>query len=104
MENHIALRIRGLKSWDEIKNFEMDAKAINGLTTKIKQALEIQSTQLARQLVAEKTNIDVSILTPAEEKIIEVIAAYTALLKSQGKFPTRIFDQIRNRGLIGSPV
>jgi putative restriction endonuclease len=102
LEENIARTIRGIKTWDEIKTFEANAKARDRLTPEIRQALTAQSIQLGRQLVAERTNVDVSILTPAEEKIIEAVSEYTSLLKSQGKYPGRTFEQIKNRGLIGA--
>ncbi|MDB5992759.1 MAG: hypothetical protein JWQ10_4162 [Herbaspirillum sp.] len=102
MEENIARTISNLKTWDEIKTFEANAKAHNKLTSEIGQALSNQSIQLGRELVAERTAIDISDLTPAQEKIITAISEYTSISKLQGKYPTRAFGQIKNRGLIGA--
>lgn len=56
-----------------------------------------------RTLIAERTGVDLMHLTPAEEKVVEAITEYIAMLQAQGKpAAPRALMQVRNRGLIGA--
>ena len=63
------------------------------------QAIKARSTELGRALVRERTGLDLTDFTPAEEKILEAVSEYVGVMKRQGKDATRTFIQLRNRGL-----
>jgi hypothetical protein len=68
----------------------------------VKEAIRLRSAELRRALVAERTGLDLSHLTPAEEKVVEAVSEYVGVMKRQGKDATRTLLQIRNRGLLGA--
>jgi 5-methylcytosine-specific restriction endonuclease McrA len=102
VKDNVARIIRGLKNWEEINIFEQNVRERNQWSAEIQVAVKNRAVELGRELVADRTGIDVTQLTPAEEKIILAVAEYTALLKARGSYPGRTFEQIRNRQLIGA--
>jgi predicted RNA-binding protein with PUA-like domain len=75
------------------------AKSI-ALTTPKAETLRV--TGRARILIAEKTDLDLTNLSPAEEKIVEAAAKYVALQRQRRKSAARMLKQLRNRGLKGA--
>ncbi len=102
MDEKIARVISGISTWDEIKSFENNARARNSLTPEIVTALGMRSIEIAKILVAEKTGLDLLRLSPAEEKIVRAVGEYVAIKRSEGKYPGRTLEQIKNRGLLGA--
>jgi hypothetical protein len=45
--------------------------------------------------VAERTGLNLTNLTPAEEKIVEAVSEYAAMMKREGKDATRTLLQVR---------
>lgn len=99
MKESLQKTIKSVKSWEDLKQLEKNVKTKGELTPEVEQALSDQSSDLARLLIAEKADIDLHDLTPAEEKIIEAVSKYIGLMRQQGKFPARTLSQLRNRGL-----
>lgn len=102
MDEKIARTIAGLKDWNEHREFTKNAAALNRLNPEVKAALHQRSVELGRELVGRKTGLDLSSLSPAEEKIVLAVSQYVALKELQSSHATRTFDQLRNRGLIGA--
>lgn len=102
MDEKIARTIAGLRDWKEHQEFTKNALAKGRLTPEVKAALDRRSVELGRELVAQKTGLDLSSLTAAEEKIVLVVSQYVALKELQSSHATRTFAQLRNRGLIGA--
>ncbi|ARV17653.1 hypothetical protein AEP_00693 [Curvibacter sp. AEP1-3] len=102
MDEKIARTIAGLRDWQEHQEFRKNADARGRLTPEVKLALDQRAVELGRELVAQKTGLDLTSLSPAEEKIVLAVSQYVALKKLQSSNATRTFDQIRNRGLKGA--
>lgn len=102
MEEKIARRIAGLKDWEEHREFTKNALAKGGLTPEVKAALDRRSVELGRELVAQKTGLNLGSLSAAEEKIVLVVSQYVAFKELQSSHAARTFAQLRNRGLIGA--
>lgn len=102
MDDAIARRIEQLRSWDELNQFMQNATDKNNLTTEIKTALDRRGVELGRAVVAEKTDLDLTNLSPAEEKIVQAVSMYVSIKAAQGSHASRTFSQLRNRGLIGA--
>jgi hypothetical protein len=71
-------------------------------TDDVRAAIRAKSTELGRALVAEKTGLSLTDLTPAEEKIVLAAGEYAGIQKRRGNPATRTFSQLKNRGLIGA--
>jgi predicted HNH restriction endonuclease len=102
MDDRITRTIRGIKTLEDLRQFEENARVRNALTEEIKEAIRAQTTALGRALVAEKTGLDLTFLTPAEEKIVEAVGEYAGIKKREGTNATRTLLQLRHRGLIGA--
>jgi predicted HNH restriction endonuclease/predicted RNA-binding protein with PUA-like domain len=102
MEDRIARTISNIASLDALEQFEVNARNRNALTDEIKATIRAKTIELGRELVSEKTRLDLSRLSPAEQKIVDTLGEFVAIRRRQGKTANRTFDQIRNRGLIGA--
>ncbi|QEL55182.1 hypothetical protein [Chromobacterium paludis] len=102
MDEKIARTIAGLRDWKEYQAFTKNAAAMDRLTPEVKAALDRRSVELGRELVAQKTGLNLTNLSTAEEKIVLAVSQYVALKELQSSHATRTFDQLRNRGLIGA--
>lgn len=100
VEDSIARTIQSISNWDDLRQFEVNARARDRLTDEITDAIKVRAAELGRALIAEKTGLDMTELSPAESKIVQAVSEYVAVMRQQGKYPQRTFDQLRNRGLI----
>ncbi len=100
MDERVARTIRSISNFDDLAQFETNARTRNALSDEIKDAIKVQSIELGRKLIAERTKLDLQELTPAEEKIVEAVSEYVGVMKRQGKDATRTFNQLRDNGLI----
>lgn len=64
------------------------------------QAIEARYAGFGRIMVEQKTGLDLTDLSPAEERIVNAIGRYVALQKRDGKNAEYTFRMLRNRGLI----
>ena len=55
---------------------------------------------IARKIIGDRANLDLSQLTPAEEKIVGAVSEYLAIKQREHSNANRTLSQIRNRGLI----
>lgn len=102
MDEKIARTIARLANWDEIASFESNARAQNRLTEDIVEGLRLRSIELAKPYIAERTGLDLADLSPAEVLIVHAVGEYVAIKKRQGTYPSRTFEQLKNRGLLGA--
>jgi predicted HNH restriction endonuclease len=102
MDDRIARIIRNVGSLDDLAQFERNARDRNALTEEIQSAVDRRTEELGRVLVAKRTGLDVTDLSPAEEKIVQAVAKYVGIKRRAGRDATRTFMQLENRGLIES--
>ena len=102
MEEQLAKTIRSLQSWKEIKLFESNVAALNRLTEEVESAVAKRSYELGLDLIADKTALNLTSLTPAEKKIVQAVSEYVAIMRQKGKYPGRTLEQLKKHGLIGA--
>jgi predicted HNH restriction endonuclease/predicted RNA-binding protein with PUA-like domain len=102
MDERIAKIISGIKALEDLRQFELNARDRNALTPEIEDAIKAQAALISRSFIAERTELDLSDLSPAEAKIVEAVSEYVGVMRMQGKDATRTLTQIRNRGLLGA--
>lgn len=100
MDEGIARTIRSIGSLEALAQFESNAQARNALAEDVKDAIRARSADLGRALITERTGLDLTALSPAEEKIVEAVSEYVGVMKRKGKDATRTLNQLRDRGLI----
>ena len=102
MDEKIARRIAGLRNWEEHQEFKKNAADQGRLSPEVQSALDRRAVELGRELIADKTGLNLNNLSAAEEKIVLAVSQYVAIKRLQSRHATRTFDQLRNRGLIGA--
>jgi hypothetical protein len=85
---------------DKLAILERNIRSGGAATPEIGAAIERKYAEFGQQLVAEKTGLDLSELTPAETKIVNAVGRYVGLQKRDGKGTARTFQLLANRGLI----
>ena len=96
MEERIAQTIRSIDTLGDLVKLELDAQAKNILTNELKDAIRARTVDLGRILISERTGLDLTSLSPAEEDIVYAVGKYTGVLKLQRKDPTRTLNQLCN--------
>lgn len=102
MEERIAQTISRIANWEELASFESNVRARNLFTDEIAEGLRQRSIELAKTFIAEKTALNLTTLSPIEEKIVRAVGEYVAIKKRQGKYPHRTLEQLKHRGLLGA--
>ncbi|MFM0428435.1 hypothetical protein PQQ75_05415 [Paraburkholderia aspalathi] len=100
MDDRLKRTIGKTASWAELLQLETNIGLRGGLSEQVGAAIQTRSNELGLELIAEKTGIDITVLTPAERRIVQAISEYVGVMRKQGKYPGRTLGQVRNRGLI----
>ncbi|MEN2474254.1 HNH endonuclease [Burkholderia sp. GS2Y] len=100
MDERVARIVKNLSTWEELRQFEANAKRMGRLTDEMTIAIQVRATELGLALIAEKTGLQVTNLTPVQQKIVTVVSEYVGIMRQQGRHPGRTLEQLRNRGLI----
>ena len=99
MEERLTRTIGNLRNWEDLAQFATNARERGQLTDEVSDAINTRSAELGRTFISEKTGLDLRDLSPAEEKIVQVVSEYVGIMRRQGKYPGRTLEQLRNRGL-----
>ena len=100
MAKDLATVVAGVADLKGLATLERRVRERNVGTPEITAAIEARYAALGRALVAQKTGLDLSDLSPAEEKIVNATGHYVALQKRDGKGAEYTFRLLANRGLI----
>lgn len=100
MDERLARVIRNISTFEDLAQFERNADQRKALDADLREAIKSRSAELGRTLITQRTGIDLSELSPAEEKIVQAVSEYVGVMKREGKDATRTFIQLKNRGLI----
>lgn len=100
MAQDILTTIARLPSLDKLETLERNILGKNAGSPEIDEALKAKYAEFGREMVAQRTGLDLSELSPAEEKIVNATGRYVALQKRDGKGASRTFQLLSNRGLI----
>jgi hypothetical protein len=85
MDEQLARIISRTRTIEDLAQFESNARRRNALTDELNEAIRVRSAELGRELVSERTGLDLSDLSPAEEKIVEAASEYVGVMKREGK-------------------
>jgi hypothetical protein len=99
MDERLARIIGNIATLNGLAQFEANARRQNALDEEMRSAIKARSGELGRALVAERTGLDLTNLSPAEKKIVEAVSEYVGVMKKDGKDATRTLIQLKNRGL-----
>ncbi|HWL05413.1 MAG TPA: EVE domain-containing protein [Xanthobacteraceae bacterium] len=102
MDERLARTIANISTLEGLAQFERNAERLKALNDEVRAAVDTRTAELGRELVAKRTGLLVTDLTPAEEKIIQAVSAYVGIKRRMGRNANRTFMQLENRGLIDS--
>ena len=100
MDQNVGHIINNLKSFDELRQFEVNARKLNSLDSDVETALSARAASLGREVVAQATGLDLTNLSAAEERIVRAVAVYAGVKKRKGTNANRTFGLIRRIGLL----
>lgn len=102
MNEELARRISRISTLGDLSQFEKNAKRLGALTQEVSAALDARSADLGREVIAKRTGLQVTDLTPAEEKIIQAVSIYVGIKHRAGRNANRTLRQLKNQGIIGA--
>jgi hypothetical protein len=88
-------RIGMMVAYENLRTLEKNIVSSGAMDPEIEAAIKRQYGVIARGAVAERTGIDLSNLSPAEERIVLAVAEYVGLLKRDRKDASRTFQQLK---------
>lgn len=102
MDEQINRALRTVKDFKALAQLEKNVRKRVIFDNEIRAAFKERGEHIARDMIAQRTNLDLSELTPAEEKIVRAVSEYLAIKRREGSDAGRTLKQLRNRGLIES--
>jgi len=102
MNERIQRSLQAVKDFKSLGQLERNVRGRVAFDEEIAAAFKRRAETIAREMIAERTGLDLRELTPAEEKIVGAVSEYLAIKKRDGRDATRTITQLRNRGLIES--
>lgn len=100
MDEHIRRSLKVVKNFKELVQLEKNVRERLAYDEETAAAFKERGEFIARGVIAQRTGLDLSKLTPAEEKIVRAVSEYLAIKQREGSNANRTLDQLRNRGLI----
>ncbi|MBW9060896.1 EVE domain-containing protein [Agrobacterium pusense] len=91
-----------VKNFKALTQLEKNVRARVDFNEEVMAAFKDRAEFIAREMIAERTGLDLSELTPAEGKVVHAVSEYLAIKRREGSDATRTLTQLRNRGLIES--
>ena len=73
MDERIALTIHNIGMLEDLSQFETNAGKRNALTDEVKEAIQVRSAELGRALISERIGLNLTNLSPAEDKIVQAV-------------------------------
>lgn len=98
MDERIARTIAGIDTFKGLAQFEKNATERNAITDEVNAAIRKRSATLGRALITPRTGIELTNLSPAEERVVEAVSEYVGVMKRLGKDAGYTFRQIKNQG------
>jgi hypothetical protein len=102
VDERIARTIRSIQTLADLAQFEKNGEKRQALTDEMREAVRLRSAELGRTLVAERTGLDLSDLSPAEEKIVLAASEYAGVKKRTAATRAARSLKLLNRGLLGA--
>ncbi len=94
--------IASIGSFRDLERVEQDLRRKDRLGDAERAAIEKRAFELGRIEVREKAGIDLSSLSPAEERIVQAVSVYAAISRRKHSNSSRTFGQLHRRGLLGA--
>lgn len=100
MDGQIERAIRATDTLSGLALLEDRIVARGLLNDEVRSAIKARVADFGREIIKRRIGMDLSNLSPAEEKIVQAVSAYVGLKEQKGRNANRTLSQLRNRGLI----
>ncbi|PBB35914.1 EVE domain-containing protein [Mesorhizobium sp. WSM3882] len=100
MDKRVSRSLKAIKDFKALIQLEKNVRERVVFDEETAAAFRERGEIIARGMISERTGLDLSELTPAEEKIVRAVSEYLAIKQRAGSNANRTLDQLRNRGLI----
>lgn len=100
MDERVSRSLKAIKDFKGLIQLEKNVRERIVFDEETAAAFKQRGEIMARMMISERTDLDLSELTPAEEKIVRAVSEYLAIKQREGSNANRTLDQLRNRGLI----
>lgn len=100
MDERVSRSLKATKDFKGLIQLEKNVRERVVFDEETAAAFKERGEIIARKIIAERTRLDLSEMTPAEEKIVRAVSEYLAIKKRESSNANRTLDQLRNRGLI----
>ncbi len=98
MDERLARYIRTVDTLEKLTQLENNVRAKDALDSEVSAAIRARTGELGRKLIADRTKLDLSELSSAEEKIVQAISVYAGMKKREGSNANRAIGQIERKG------
>ncbi len=100
MDERVSRSLKAIKGFKGLIQLERNVRERVVFDEEMAAAFKERGEIIARGMISERTGLDLSELTPAEDKIVRAVSEYLAIKQREGSNANRTLDQLRNRGLI----
>jgi hypothetical protein len=100
MAQDLRTTVSRVASLDKLEILERNILAQGAATSEIDVAIQAKYAEFGKEIIAVKTGLDLSALSPAEHRIVQATGRLVALMKRDGKSASRTFQILSNRGFI----
>ena len=100
MSVDVITRIAQMRSIGELIKLETNIDRLEKRTPDISRALESQYAELGREYILTKINLDLTQLSPAEDKVLYVLSRYAGIQRKNGKSISYALRGLENNGFL----
>jgi predicted HNH restriction endonuclease len=102
MDEQINRALKTVKDFKALTQLEENVRKRVVFDDDVEAAFKEQGAHIARDIIMRRTELDLTKLTPAEEKIVRAVSEYLAIKRRGGGDAGYTLRQLRSRGLIES--
>ena len=102
MDDRFLKGLASTRDFSSLEQFEANAQRLGYTGEEERAAIKSRWALFGRNRLSERIGLDLSNLTPAEERIVQVVSEFIGIRTRQGKSFNRTIQQLQNRGLIGA--
>lgn len=100
MDERINRSLNTVRDFKALAQLEKNVRNQVNFDEEIATAFKERGETIAREMIHERTGLDLNQLTPAEGKIVHAVSEYLAIKQRNGSHASRTLIQLRNKGLI----
>ncbi len=100
MSVDVIARITQMRSMGDLIKLESNIDRLEKRTPEISKALESQYAELGKEYILKKIDLDLTNLSPAEDKVLYVLSRYAGIQRKNGKSISYALRGLDNNGFL----